>query len=392
MANYYTALLLLLLAIGGVVVRKTYNYLPLREIKRRAEIHDPLATKLYPTAAYGRSLRGLLWAFIVFTSACGVVILSKEAPVWLSLCAVILLLWATYSWLPQSKISGVGIRLTIIVNPFILWLLGHLHPLLDSTTRQVEKRYTADSHTGLYQKDDLISLIDKQQHQKDSRFTDEELEIAKRALTFNDYTINDILTPKKAVKSVLANDTVGPILIDELHKSQQEHILVRETAEGDFVGTLNFKRLNIKSNGQVKDFMNPSVHYVHEDDDLGEALRTFMATNSTLFVVVDNAEEFVGIVTIESILRQLMGHIPGEDFDQHHNPSAVVARHKKNKNTPQDEIEFIDEPEEAAETEETSVDDQPAESEENSQETPESEEEIDDKNPKHINSTSHPER
>ncbi len=357
MTNIYLALILLLLAIGGVVVRKTYNYLPLKEIKRRAEAQDQLASKLYPTVAYGRSLRGLLWAFIVFTSSCGVVILSREAPVWLSLFAVIMLIWASYSWLPQTKISNLGVWLTTLVNPIILWLLGHLHPILDTTTRKVEKRYTAQPHTRLYEKYDLIRLIDKQQQQKDSRFTDEELEIAKRALTFNDYIINDIVTPKKMVKSVLATDTVGPVLIDELHKSQQEHILVRETSHGDFVGTLNFKRLDIKSNGQVKDFMNPSVHYVHEDDDLGEALKTFMATNSTLFVVVDNAEEFVGIVTIESILRQLMGHLPGEDFDQYHNPAAVVARHKKSKATHQNEIEFLDEPEEPL-TEQTSESDE----------------------------------
>ena len=349
MTNYYIALVLLLLAIGGVVVRKTYNYIPLRELKRRAEDNDPLASKLYPTAAYGRSLRGLLWAFIVLTSATGVVILSREAPVWLSLSAVILLLWATYSWLPQSKNSRFGIKLTTLVNPIILWLLGHLHPMLDSTTRKVEKRYTAEAHTGLYERDDLLELIEQQQHQTDSRFTDEELEIAKRALTFGDYTVSDIITPKKLVKSVVANDTVGPVLIDELHKSHQEHILVRDTPKGDFVGTLNYKRLNIHASGQVKDYMNPAINYVHEDDDLGEALRTFMATNNTTYVVVNNAEEYVGIVTIESILRQLMGHVPGEDFDQHHNPAAVVARHKKKRDTHQDEIEFIDEPEESTE-------------------------------------------
>ena len=35
------AIIFLLLAIGGVVVRKTYFYIPLRELKRRAEKHKP---------------------------------------------------------------------------------------------------------------------------------------------------------------------------------------------------------------------------------------------------------------------------------------------------------------------------------------------------------------
>jgi len=364
MTNYYLAFLLLLLAIGGVVVRKTYSYVPLKELKRRAEAHDPLASKLYPAASYERSLRALLWLFIVLTSASGVVVLSREAPGWISSAVVVILLWATYSWLPQSRTTGAGVWLTSLVNPVILWLLGHLHPALDRSTRLVEKRYTAGIHTGLFERDDLIDLIEQQQHQKDSRFSDEELEIAKRALSFDDHTVNNILTPKKSVKAVLAEDTVGPVLIDEMHKSKQDHVLVRESVKGDFVGTLNYKQLNLHSAGKVKDYMDATIYYIHEDDTMGEALKTFFATNHPLFVVVDNAGDFVGIVTIESILRELLGHIPGEDFDQYSSPTAVVARHKKALETQKAEYEFVDEQAEEHEDKKPKTDDTPVKTDE----------------------------
>lgn len=347
MTNYYLAILLLLLAVCAVVVRKTYYYIPFRELKRRAEHHDPLASKLYPTVSYTNSLRGLLLGFIVLTSAGGVVLLSKEAPSWLALIAVVLLLWAVYSWLPASRTTSIGVSLTTLVNPFVLWLVGHMHRILDRPTKAAERRLDFGQHTGLYERDDLLHLIQKQQHQHDSRFSEEELEIAKRALSFADYTVSDVLTPKKSVKTVLADDTVGPVLIDELHKSQQNYVLVRESAKGEFVGTLNYKLLGLHSSGKVKDYANPAIYYIHEDDSLNQALHTFFVTNRSLFVVVDNAEEYIGIVTIDSILRQLLGHIPGEDesADQHASPSAVVARHKKTRKldeSDEDIVEFDD--------------------------------------------------
>lgn len=382
MTNYIFAIALLLLSTVGVVVRKTYNYVPFKELKRRAENNDPVASKLYPTAAYGNSMRALLWLFIVLTSAGGVVLLSREAPFWLSLIAVILLLWAAYSWLPASRSSGLGVKVTLALNPIILWLLGHLHPALERPAKVVQKRYNAPDHSGLYEKDDLVELIEKVQAQADSRFNDQELEIAKRALSFDDHTVNDILIPKNSVKSIVADDTVGPVLIDELHKSQQDHVLVTDTPKGNVVGTLNYKQLGLHSTGKVKDYMDTKVYFMHEDEKLSEALKTFFATNQSTFLVIDNSEEFVGIVTVEGLLKQLLGYLPKEDFDQYGNPAAVVARHQQKLEREKQEYEFIDEDEEpptehTSEEQDTNQEVEPEDNETNQE--PETEEESEPK-------------
>jgi len=354
MTNFIIASILLLLAIAGVVIRKTYAYVPLRELKRRAEDQDPLAKRLYPAASYGSSLEGLLWGFIIITSASGVILLSRIAPVWLSAVAVPLLIWAVYSWLPSTRTTSVGIQLTKLANPIIIWFLNHTHAAIDRPTSAVADRYVTDSHTGLYERDDLLELIEQQLGQHDSRFSDSELEIAKRALSFEDYTVSEIMIPKKSVKTVSMDSIVGPVLIDELHKSKQDYILVSESPKGDFIGTLAYKSLGLHSSGKVKEYMNSDIYYVHENDNLAEALQTFFATNRPLFVVLNNEEEYIGVITITGILGQLLGHIPGEEFDQHSNPTAVVERHKKSRQvaanhkeqTDEHEVEFIDEPEE----------------------------------------------
>ncbi|MEK7599592.1 MAG: CBS domain-containing protein [Patescibacteria group bacterium] len=329
MSNLTFAIILLLLALAGVVIRKTYFYLPVKELKRQAEKHQPLASQLYRAVAYGNSLRGLLWLYIGLTSAASLVLLARELPIWVSLLIVGPLLWIAFSLIPATRITKIGAKLTMLVTPPIAWLLNYLHPILSRGAEVVEQRYVASDHTGLYERGDLIELIKQQQHQTDSRISDEELDIAKRALSFEDHTVGDVMTPRKGIKIILADDTVGPILIDEVHKSGHDYALVRETRKGPFVGSLGVGQLDLHSTGKVSGIMKPTVYYLHEDDPLNQALHAFYVTNSSLFVVVNGFEEYIGILTIENVLNQLLGHVPGDDFDQYADMAFVAARHAK---------------------------------------------------------------
>lgn len=338
MTSYIFAGLLLLITIGAVVVHKTYFAIPIVELRRRARAGDELADQLYKSAVYDGSLSVLLWLVITFSSAASFVLFAQQAPTWMSLLTVVIALWLAFTWLPRSRVTTLGNRLTVLVTPSISWLLNYLHPVLSRGSALASRRYVKP-HTGLYERSDLIELIERQEVQPDNRLAAEELEIAKRALHFPDRKVVDIMTPRKAVKTLNVDDTVGPILIDELHKSGQAVALVRETPKGPIVGSLQFKDLNLSSQGKVRDIMEPEVYYLHETDTLSEALHAFFVTNRSLFVVVNNAQETIGVITVQNILEQLLGHIPGDDFDQYANQASVASRHDKPK-TPKPEADI----------------------------------------------------
>jgi len=329
--SLFWALLLLALALLTIAIRKTYYALPLAELKRKAEQHDGLAKVIYPAVAYGNSLRSLLWLVIGFLSAGSIILLARNLPVWASLLIVGPVLWIAFSWLPASRVSKPVAKITKLVTPSIIWLLNWLHPVLSRSADKVEKSLKTVKHTGLFEREDLLQLIERQQKQPDNRLTSEELEIARRALSFGDYIVGDILTNRKEIKTVLADDVVGPILIDELHQSGQELVLVRDTKNGPVVGSLEFHQLNLHSKGHVRDIMNPTVYYLHENDSLSEALHAFFITNHSVFIVVNTFEEYLGVVTVENILRELLGHLPGDDFDQYADLATVAARHNHDK-------------------------------------------------------------
>ena len=327
MIDLIVAVILLLMALAGIVARKTYFYLPLLELKRRAARHDPLAAQLYRAVAYGNSLRGLLWLYIGLISACSLVLLARLLPIWASLLIVGPLLWIAFSLIPSTRVTKLGAGLTKLVTPCIAWLLNYFHPLISRGADVVERRYVTSDHTGLFERGDLLELLERQQHQADNRLSEEELEIAGRALRFEDHKVGDIMTARKQTKTILAKDTIGPILIDEIHKSGQSSVLVRETKKGPIAGWFSASQLNLDSQGTAQDIMDKNVYYLHESDSLSQALHAFFETNQPLFVVVNSFEEYVGLITVKDIVKQLLGHVPGDDFDQYTDLAAVATHH-----------------------------------------------------------------
>jgi hypothetical protein len=110
MGTFLLALLFLLVMLFGIALRKTYDYLPRRELKRQARDGDQVAAILYKAVAYGPSLRILLWLLIGLSAAAGFVLFSSVAPDFLAFLAIAGLVWYGFVWMPAAQISSIGAR------------------------------------------------------------------------------------------------------------------------------------------------------------------------------------------------------------------------------------------------------------------------------------------
>lgn len=324
-------MLLLSLVLGlctliAVSLQKTYSRIPLKELKRRASKDDEVAKALYRAASYGISLQLLLWAIIGLSAAGFFVTLSHGFPSWLALFGSAALLWVAFAWLPNTRITNISEQIARTLSPIIAKVLSYLYPLL-SRVGQVIKKYVRQTfHTGLYQTEDLIELLDKQNKQLDNRITSQELLLARHALVFDDKLVRDVMTPRRVVKLVSQSDSVGPILLDELHKSGFSRFPVTGDKPDELVGTLYLRNLVKKqATGKVKDLMSKDVYYVNEQKTLGHVLNAFITTKHHLFIVVNSFEEFSGVITIEDVLEQLIGRNIVDEFDKYDDLRAVAA-------------------------------------------------------------------
>ena len=320
-------LLLAGLTLLTISLQRTYGSLPLKEMKRRARGGDQVAAALYRASSYGSSLRALLWVFIVLSGAWFFVILSHATEPWFAFIAGGALLWFGFIWLPAQEATSAGLWLARTLAPVFEKVLQYIHPFIDRFTKFIRKHRPVNVHTGLYDRDDLLSLFERQKIQSDNRVDQHTLEIVEHALKFGDKKVSDILTPRRVVRAVAATDTIGPVLMTDLHKSGFSRFPVYEGKQDSMVGVLYLRDLvKAKSGGVVQKAMSKTVCYVHEDQPLTEALQAILKTHQQLFIVVNTFEEYVGIVTIEDIMEEIVGKQIVDEFDQYEDLRAVAAK------------------------------------------------------------------
>jgi len=326
-------MLLLALTIGfgalmllSISLLKVYRHVPEKELKRQARAGDELAKLFYRVVAYGMSLDVLLSGLLILSSSALLLVLSQVLAWPIAFLSIAALLWFGFDYLPKAHLSSVSIKTAKYVTPPLHWVLERLQPLLLRISLFLKKRRPVTVHTGLYTKQDIVDLITSQKVQIDNRVTKEELHIVEHALQFGERMVSDVMTPRRAIKSVAVHDMIGPVLLEELHKSGHSRFPVYKDSPDDIVGTLYIRdALAAKAGGFVKDVMRHETFYVHQDQTLARVLDAFIKTKHHQFLVVNNFEEIVGLITIEDVIEQVIGKQIIDEFDAYDDLRAVAA-------------------------------------------------------------------
>lgn len=327
---------LVLLAIS---LQRAYGALPVKELKRRARAKDQTAELLHKAATYGVSLRVLLWILVGASAAGFFVYTSSHMPGLVAFALDCLLVWVGFVRFSNKEVKAMSLWFARTLAPFFAWMLQYLHTPITKIVEFIGRFRPVHIHTGLYDKADLIELLENQQVQADNRIEKYELEIALQALTFGDVKVSEALTPRRMVKHVSIDDAIGPLLMDELHASGFSRFPVYEGKKDNFVGTLFLKDLvKTKSTAKVKDVMRKEVCYVHEDQTLYDALQAILKTRHHLLLVVNSFEEYVGVLTIEDVLEQIIGDTIVDEFDQYDDLRAVAQRAANKEHSEHEEV------------------------------------------------------
>jgi CBS domain containing-hemolysin-like protein len=318
------------LALVSVSLLKTYRHVSLRELKRRAREGDELAAALYVAVAYGHTLGAVLWFLVGVTNALFFVWVARTTPPWFAVVVSAALLWYAFVWMPSRDVTRFSTWLAVRLAPILAKLMNYLHPVVEHVTKFIDAHKPITVHTGLYDREDLLHLIQDQAIQPDSRIERVELEVAFHALTFGDHLVRDVMTPRRVVKMVAAEAEIGPILMSELHDSGFSRFPVYSGKRDNIAGTLYLRDLvNAKHGGHIEDIMQKHAAFVHEEQPLTDALQAILRTRRHLFVVVNSFEEFVGIITMEDVLERIVGKPIYDEFDEYEDLRAVAARAAK---------------------------------------------------------------
>lgn len=281
----------------SILIYKCLEHLPPAELRRRARSgHDG---GLYRLGNFGNRSFLVLGIFASISLTVLVVLLNSWWQVLLvSLSAVWLI--AGHKTSSNGAIIKFANRLAGALASLMLRLgfkPGQPH------------RYSA---TTIYEKEDLLELLNRQTRQPHNRISDTDLTIAATALTFTTKKVSDAMTPLAKTKIVGESDDIGPHLLDELHKAGSDSFVVtKDTAKSakfQPVGILYLDNaLEHGEGGLVKDAMTPGIEYIDEDLGMGQALELFLKRKCHVFIVINNFEECVGVLSLQMALGQIFG-------------------------------------------------------------------------------------
>lgn len=144
----------------------------------------------------------------------------------------------------------------------------------------------------------------------DSNLEELEKQLLLNIFSFNDITIDKVMTPKDMVVSIDINAAADEVLkIIKKHKYTRFPIMQK----GKIVGVLNIKDLVIKQNKTFKlDNYIRNITTLKSDMIIDDAY-LYLNSNYEVMAVVEDNNEYIGIVTLEDIIEELIGNI----FDEY---------------------------------------------------------------------------
>ncbi|MGN1112798.1 MAG: HlyC/CorC family transporter [Acutalibacteraceae bacterium] len=161
--------------------------------------------------------------------------------------------------------------------------------------------------------DELKYIIDS--IEEEGVLEQQERELVKSALDFDEKTVQEVLTPRVDVTAIDINDDeeeIRKIIFEERYS----RIPVYEKSIDNIVGVLHTRDyLEALANGEsitLRDIIQPA-YYVYKNKKLSYVLSTMKHKHQNLALVSDEHGGILGIVTIEDLVEELVGEIWDED-------------------------------------------------------------------------------
>lgn len=152
--------------------------------------------------------------------------------------------------------------------------------------------------------DELLFLIEN----SPAAIDDSQRRLIRSALEFDDITVDEIMTSFDEVMSLAANDLIGPLMLDDLHRTGYEYFPVLNRAD-EVVGILNLAdlvSLDNKTSQTAQELCDNEVVMLRCGDSLMGALQQLL-TEQALVAVVEKRGKPVGVVRLNSIIASLIG-------------------------------------------------------------------------------------
>ncbi len=215
---------------------------------------------------------------------------------------------------PKSIAKDIPEKFAMFSTPLISLLMVVLTPLnyvFSMWKKLVSKIFKLESDNKMTS-EELLMIVEE--GQQEGAIEEDEGDLLKNAIEFNEKTAEDILTHRVDLEGV-PSDASKDDIAEVFTESGYSRILVYEESIDNIIGTIHRKDFYVGSGisrKPVKELIAPPF-FIHKSEKINDLLKLLQNNKSHLAIVIDEYGGTLGIVTMEDILEELVGEI----WDEH---------------------------------------------------------------------------
>ena len=328
--EYFVLLVEIALLVGVAAICSGLNVafmsLNLADLRRKRKLGNVYARRLYPLRKNAHlTLAAILLTNVAAASMTPLVIDSHLNGV-VAVILSTLLLTVFSEIMPQALFA----QNALVWCGRLSWLLRGMiiitYPVAKPLQLLLDKMFTS-SKQELHTRHELGLLIAEHLGTKESELDEDEVEIIKGALQLSEKRVGTIMTPISHVYWLKPQDVIDSDRIDKIKAMGHSRIPVLNAQKTICFGVLLVKELlDIDFDDQqprVDDLHLYPIQAVGAGTALDTMFRKFIAAKTHL-MPVEKDDKIVGVVTIEDLIEEILGHEIEDETD--HLPAKLSSR------------------------------------------------------------------
>lgn len=295
--------------------------LPLSDLRRKAKLGDVMAKRVLPLRKNSHlTLASILFGNVAAVSATSIVLDARLNGLLAGFLTTILIV-IFGEILPQAWFTRNALLFCSRLAPLMKVMVLVTYPASKPIQLLLDKLLGDEEHR-LHSRGELGIIIGEHLRTGASELDEDEVEIMRGALSLSEKRVSGIMTPIESVYCFTADTLVDGNKIDEIKAKGYSRIPVFDKALETCYGIVLMKDLvDIdfdKYPRVVDDLRLYPTKVVGSMTALDTLFRKFIAAKTHL-IPVEQGDEIVGIVTIEDLLEEILGHEIEDESDQFRN-------------------------------------------------------------------------
>lgn len=302
----------------------SFMSLQIADLKRKAKLGNPYAITLLPLRKNGHlTLAAILLTNVAAASATPLVLDTQINGLVAGVVSTLLLV--TFAEImPQA----LFVRNALEYCGRLSWLLRLMifvtYPLARPLQLLLDKLF-GKQKPELHTRHELGLLVSEHLHDKASELDEDEVEIIRGALQLSEKRVHSIMSPIRQVFWVPSTAQINDRMIENIKARGWSRIPVFNNQLTKCYGVLHVKDLlDIdfdKKGVPVQDLPIYPIELVGSMTALDTLFRRFI-TGGVHLIPVEKDDHIVGIVTIEDLLEEIVGHEIEDESDRRRNKTA----------------------------------------------------------------------